>query len=274
MTLKSQPIVLFAGSSTPNWPSTACDTMPPKPSVSEDDDKMLKLLKSDPMKIPSEINKGLVNEGFSAVATMFHAYKAAGVQVWDHTRYEKYKCHGPYLKSWQCCSASWHPSLLGHEIRAAHYSYFWLLIYKEALQAVKKKLTEEKNIKLAIQKLQKHRELKYILPPEVMYKTDFSDNMQCLTTFMPRADPDSDFLQFIIKNGDERPPFKREIIENFMDEGIVKKATKQGYKDFKYMMYGNIESSPLSLTINVAKAGIAFMCSPPGNWVSRSKFFF
>jgi hypothetical protein len=56
--------------------------------------------------------------------------------VWSHSHYEAYKCHGPYVKNWACCSASWHPSLLGHELRAAHYSYFWLLIFKDALNGL------------------------------------------------------------------------------------------------------------------------------------------
>eukprot|EP00596_Hydrurales_sp_CCMP1899_P007177 CAMPEP_0119044184 /NCGR_PEP_ID=MMETSP1177-20130426/29321_1 /TAXON_ID=2985 /ORGANISM="Ochromonas sp, Strain CCMP1899" /LENGTH=376 /DNA_ID=CAMNT_0007013835 /DNA_START=275 /DNA_END=1402 /DNA_ORIENTATION=+ len=268
MAIKSQPIVIFAGSSQPNWPSTACDKMPPnkEPPKSDEDSKMLNFLETSPMKIPIEINKGIGNEGFNAMVPMFQKYKAAGIQMWDHSKYEKYKCFGPYVKTWGVGVASWHPSLLGHEIRAAQYTYFWLLIYKDALKNVKSRLSDEKDLKLAVQKLEKHHEHRYILPPEVMHKSDFSDDMQCLTTFEPRADPGSDLINFIIPNGDDRPAFKREIIENFMDAGIVKKATKQGYLDFKYMLYGNKESSPLSLLVNVAKAGIAFMCSPPGNW--------
>lgn len=269
MAIKSQPIVIFAGSSTPNWPSKDCDNIPPKPPLSEDEKQILKFLETDPVRITSEMNKGIANEHFNAVATMFHTYKAAGIQMWDHTQYQKYKCHGPYLKTWQCCSASWHPSQLGHEIRAAQYSYFWLLIYKDAILNLKKILAEGGTIESHNQKFQKHhnKEHQYILPSEVMYKSDFSDNMQCLTTFDPKADSNSDLTQFVISNGDKRPSFKRNIIENFMDESIVKKAMKQGYKDFKYMLYGNMESSPLSLIVNVVKPGIAFMCAPPGNWV-------
>ena len=39
-----------------------------------------------------------------------------------------------------------------------------------------------------------------------------------------------------------------------------------GYKDFKYMYYGNSESKPLSLKLHIKKIGIVTICQPPGVW--------
>ena len=59
-----------------------------------------------------------------------------GIQLWDHSDYENSKCHGPYIPKWNSGVASWHPSELGQELRAAHYSFYWLSVYKDALQTV------------------------------------------------------------------------------------------------------------------------------------------
>ncbi len=34
---------------------------------------------------------------------------------------------GPYIKSWMKGAASWHPSVIGHRLRAAHHSYASIL---------------------------------------------------------------------------------------------------------------------------------------------------
>lgn len=266
MSIKSQPVVVFTTSDTPNWSEKDCEKMESKPGVSEDEKKLLKLLGTEPHKIPSEMNKGDIGS-WSAVSSMFQAYKMAGIQMWQHTHYSSYKCHGPYVKTWGCCSAGWHPSKLGHELRAAHYSYFWLLIYKEAIVSVQKLLAEGGTLKSVYDKVLKHQkhEHKYI-PPAAMYPSEFSDNMQCHTMFEPRADPDSDLALSVITNGDTRPTFKKIIFEELMQPDIIVNAKLKGYKDFKYTLYGNNESSPLSFFINVAKTGTALMCQPPGIW--------
>lgn len=47
---------------------------------------------------------------------------------------------GPYVKDWFERDGKgilpWHPSRLGHELRAAHYAYFWTLIFKDALDSM------------------------------------------------------------------------------------------------------------------------------------------
>ena len=70
----------------------------------------------------------------------------------------------------------------------------------------------------------------------------------------------------MIPSGDKKPKFENEIFEWLTNKNIIKKAQTNGYKDFKNMLFGNIDSSPLSLKAIVNKNGYAFLCEPPGNW--------
>jgi hypothetical protein len=105
-----------------------------------------------------------------------------------------------------------------------------------------------------------------------IFPSDFSDNMQCLTAFHPIKDPSSDLGKYLINNVVEEKPlftmpfFTKVIFEDLMDKGIVVKAMKRGYQDFKYTYYGNSDSKPLSIKIHVKKEGIVFLCQPPGIW--------
>ena len=84
MSLASRPVVVFTTSSTPNWPENDCqgkDTKE-KPNKSENDEKLLKLLETDASKIPLQ-NKGDEHH-WSALLSMFQAYKMAGIQMWHH----------------------------------------------------------------------------------------------------------------------------------------------------------------------------------------------
>ena len=86
--------------------------------------------------------------------------------------------------------ASWHPSKLGHELRAAHYSFFWLHIYKDALISIEKMLithNEKDNDKeghnslhITLQEVQKRveQEHKYI-PIEPMYNSTYGEYEPC-----------------------------------------------------------------------------------------------
>lgn len=51
-----------------------------------------------------------------------------------------YKCLGPYIPDWGCCSAPWHPSLKGHELRAGHHALLWLFILHDAVSELHHKL--------------------------------------------------------------------------------------------------------------------------------------
>ena len=205
-------------------------------------------------------------------------YIIPGIQLWSHSAYEAYKCQGPYIAGWGCCSASWHPSILGHELRAAHFTFFWLSVYKDALQSILQQLIVAKpedaegTVDALLAKTQKHIDHEHVhtqLTP--IFESDFSDNMQCLTAFHPIKDPSSDLGQYLINNVGEKPLstmpfFSKVIFEDLMDKAIVLKAMSRGYKDFKYTYYGNSDSKPLSIKVHVKKDGIVFLCQPPGIW--------
>ena len=187
-----------------------------------------------------------------------------------------YKCHGPYVAGWGD-SENWHPSILGHELRAAHYSFFWLSIYKDALQSILQRLTAKVGagtVDFLLFKTQRHFDHEHSrTPPNPTYESDFSDNMQCLTAFHPINDPSADLGRYLINNFGEKsivkkPFFSKVIMEDLLDEDIVARAVQRGYKDFKYTYYGNFESKPLSIKIHVQKEGVIFLCQPPSTWGS------
>lgn len=263
LSLPNQPVVVFSDSVTPNWKEEDCKDLNDI-NISDEEKKMLALIDTEPVKIVSELNSNDDSaRPWRAMLEIFKSYKLAGIQMWQHSHYESYKCRGPYSKNWGCCSASWHPSLLGHELRAAHHSFFWLLIFRDAL----KELVDIGDISHKLQSVKKHidSEHKYI-PAAQLNPSDFSDGMQCYTTFEPLNDEGSSLFKLVIPSGDSKEPFKGAIIEDFVDPNIIKKAKEQGYKDFKRIIYGNKDNSPLSLKLKVGKQGTVFLCSPPGNW--------
>jgi len=152
----------------------------------------------------------------------------------------------------------------GHEVRAAHYSFFWLLIYKDALESLSRNQASldslRQHVLKHIDKEQKH------IPLLPIFNNDYPDNLQCYTTFEPRADPDRNLHNLVIHGTDLSNDFKVDVFENFVEPHIIVNARKRGYQDFKVMLYGNSKSNPLSFKIRVVKSGKGFLCTPPGNW--------
>lgn len=107
---------------------------------------------------------------------------------------------------------------------------------------------------------QKHTQMTAYFP------SDYSDNMQCMTTFHPTVDKEADLDRYYVKNNVDKPVFKKIIFEDLMDKSIVTKAIAGGYQDFKYIYYGNKDSMPLSIKIHVKREGVVFLCQPPGFW--------
>jgi len=228
--------------------------------------------KDDYLKIVADINAATIPQEWGPQVPMFHAYQTqVGIQVWNHRHYEAYKCNGPYIPDWGCCSASWHPSIKGHELRAAHHSFFWLTILKVAILEIKEKMAsghslqaQYKTISLHIHKEGNH------MPKEPLNPAPyFSDNMQCLTTFQPRAWDKGDLRKYIVSSGDGKPAWKENIFEELTDPKIISKAKATGYSDFKFMLHGNADNTNLSLKLTFANdqlKGTFMMCEPPGNW--------
>ena len=163
---------------------------------------------------------------------------------------------------------------MGQELRAAHYSFFWLSVYKDALQTVHHHLNTRKEddgisflhtVDIMLTRVRRHIDNgDMYLQRKQFYPSNFTDSMQCLTSFHPISDPGSDLTKHAISNNVDAPVFQRAIIEDLVDPAIIIGAIKNGYKDFKYSYYGNSTCKPLSIKIYVKKEGYAFLCQPLG----------
>lgn len=292
LSLPNQPIVVFAKSVAPNWNEDACKDRKSHPDKVADDEGLYERFFRDPEKIVTIENrndKRHVDE-FPAMKDLFKYYKLAGIQSWVHSHYEVYKCHGPYSVDWGCCSSGWHPSTKGHRVIADHYSFFWLLILRDAiseLQSFKDNMISE-HMKL----VHKHtHELHKFVPTDVLYQSNFTQTLQCYTSFQTIENSHFDLFNLIIPTKStvsttakasasdtswflESPkPFQTGIMEDFINTNIVIKARQQGYKDYKRMLYGNNHSIPLSLRVDIKNEGYVHLCEPPGNWGALPKGF-
>ena len=225
LALPNLPIVVFSDSPTPNWKSPDCKNNA-HPGVSADETKILGLIDTEPWKIVSEMNSNRESAGpWSANVEMFKVYKTAGIQMWKHDHYQSYKCLGPYVKDWGEGAASWHPSLLGHELRAAHYSYFWLLVFRDALN----ELIGITDVAHKLASVKKHIESEHKhIPAKPISSSNFADNLQCFTTFQPLNDEGSSLFKLVIPSGDSKPPFERGVLYD----------KKKDYLDLMSMLQG------------------------------------
>jgi hypothetical protein len=57
----------------------------------------------------------------------------SSLQMFTHDHHAQYKCTGPFVSTWGDGSASWHPSVLGHELRAFDHSFVWLSAWIDAV---------------------------------------------------------------------------------------------------------------------------------------------
>jgi hypothetical protein len=144
-------------------------------------------------------------------------YKTAGIELFQHLHYESYKCLGPYESKWGEHVASWHPSILGHELRASHHVFFWLLILKDAILDINRSMAtaraalsdaksmhmdEETANKFLLEhfyEVSKHIENEHrYIPSSPLYESVISDEMQCYTNFEPRSEAGSDLSSRIV----------------------------------------------------------------------------
>ena len=170
-----------------------------------------------------------------------------------------------------------HPSILGHELRSAHYSYFWLLILKDALDHLLNITDIQQTLIHTEHRIHHEHKHHYI---KAIHNSPYSDNLTCYTTFQPLANTDLSLLKLminttlptlspnevvkeVVKIG-QKSQFKLDIMENFNNKNIIINARKIGYKDYKYMLYGNNISYPLSFHINIVRTGRIQICQPPG----------
>jgi hypothetical protein len=187
---------------------------------------------------------------------------------------------------------NWHPSVKGHAVRAAHYSFVWLHVWRSALKNLERKLhathgsaTHLKNsnsadeIIISMPTLEEvsrvtESELKKLsgkeedLPPP-MYVSDISDGISCFTEYEPRAKR-SWSISSLVVSGLKLPEgwvgWKIDNIDRLVDPNLIVAANAKGYLDQKNMVYGNSESGVLVLKITVKKMGRVFLCESPGVW--------
>ncbi len=163
--------------------------------------------------------------------------------------------------------------MLGHELRAAHHSYFWLLIFRDALNGL---LAHEDDVTAMASTVKKHvtAKLHHIPPAPLVNESTvvFEDNIQCFTTFEPRADPDMfHLLKLVIPSEGKgvvstKPAFQVVVMEDLMPnlKETMIKGRLNGGRDYKYIIYGDANSSPLSLKINPQKLGVGLICQHDG----------
>ena len=61
----------------------------------------------------------------------------------------------------------------------------------------------------------------------------------------------------------EKTQFNFDIFEVFSNKNVIQMSKQIGYKDYKYMLYGNNMSYPISFHINILHTGRVIMCQPP-----------
>ena len=113
-------------------------------------------------------------------------YHAAGIQTFQHTKEADYKCKGPYISTWAKGAASWHPSVIAHRLRASHHSYFWLLIWIDAIKDLQS-MVSHRNLDAIQKDIDHHLEKLYEQPiKDPQHKTPFPDSPQCFSDYEPR----------------------------------------------------------------------------------------
>ena len=134
---------------------------------------------------------------FNYLADYTHLYHGAGLQTFVHQNIEGYRCQGPYIPTWPEGAASWHPSVIGHRFRASQQSYFWLLIWIDAIKDLQSMVSHrqldaiQKDIDLHIDKLHEP-----VNPPK--HHNPFPDEAQCLTDYEPRHVQDSSLKDHVV----------------------------------------------------------------------------
>ena len=123
-------------------------------------------------------------------------YHGAALQTFQHATFTEYACLGPYIKTWMDGAASWHPSVIGHRVRAAHHAYFWLQIYREAVQEI---LWSKRALSALHKDVQHHLDHNYKpMSEKAASVTPFVDNVTCYTDYEPRAVREASLKDMVI----------------------------------------------------------------------------
>lgn len=278
--LPKKPVVVYAESATAHWGEDQCK---PAMEPSKDDKALLQLLHdsdagvimkgADPIEhLVSEANKNEQKRIFGVLGSILSAYGSTPIQSFSHSSHESYACQGPYIKSWMKGAVSWHPSVVGHRMRAAHHAFFWLLNFREALRSLKVLVQEgvphDAIVKDLDAKLD-HWARKHTFPPTPVNKNpaDVPDYAQCYTDMVPRAELDRSISNTVVggkfQAGTlETTSFNKEswgtIVQEMINQrSAIAKGLSNGQQDFKFMLYGDKDSGPISMLLNMDPRGAA-----------------
>jgi hypothetical protein len=278
MTIPTKPVIVFSESSTGHWQQDQCKT---SPHVLTEAEK--KLLKMSPMELVSEGNKDEYHRAWGFVAGISKLYHGAAIQTFQHEKHTDYACLGPYIKNWSEGAASWHPSVIGHRLRASHHAYFWLLIYVDALEEMKKVLAH-RSPEAALKDVRHHADTLYHpMPSTAKHQTPFVDNMTCHTDYQPRSIQSASLKSLVLSGlaseepvqdyASSGPGWHYIIYEDIVDKHLVQRSKLMGYLDYKYLLYSGESSGPLSLKLDIESPGPVFICQTPGIWGALPKGF-
>jgi len=67
----------------------------------------------------SELNQGEFRRVFNrGIVPIVKPYAGMGIQGFSHRSHQPYMCQGPYVRDFGVGAASWHPTVIGHRLRA------------------------------------------------------------------------------------------------------------------------------------------------------------
>eukprot|EP01036_Dinobryon_divergens_P032594 gene32594-42214_t len=238
MTIPTKPIVVFSED------QKQCKSPPHQKSPHEVD-----LLSSTDLKIVSKLNRDEFERAWGFLSGIDRTYHQAGIQTFQHEKHTAYACLGPYIKSWSEGAASWHPSVIGHRLRASHHAYFWLLILRDAHHKTKADITlrtkslmdqfysirpsfsEQPNPASDTSLSAAHSGKRDLPLSEIKpkFNSPFVDGIQCYTDYEPRS------------------------IRNASLSNVLVSVT--GFIDYMHVFYGNKDSGPISVLASLSKPG-------------------
>lgn len=288
MSLKSKPIIIFSHSVTENWDKKDCekDERPPY-TLSDSDRILLQSFQAAPRKVFTQHNKRRYTDG--TYNQINSHYKASGLQVFFHNDYKKaYQCRGPYVHQWGSGNAGWHPSILGHRLRASHHAVVWLSVFKDAVSELVH-LVHDSNGKIA----DVHRNISVTLeefwvvnkssPAKRIHETPIVDNIQCWNNYAPRADPKTSLTEACV-NKDLKKSLKDGVLESddwlmvvadriYYGDGDWLRNQKIGYMDHKEAIIGSAKSGVISFKFHAKQRGRMFVCDVACDWGRIEKKF-
>lgn len=216
------------------------------------------------------------------ISGLMKHYHGAAIQTFSHSSFGDYACQGPYIKTWMEGAASWHPSIVGHRVRAAHHAYVWLSIFRDAIQEI---LWSKRALDAFLKDIRHHIFHNYKpLDPKPHFSTPFIDNTTCYTDYEPRSVRSVSLKKLVlsglapshlgtnltfhkanaIRLGDD-PHYKKDnpsnhgwkfiIYENLVEPHLVENSLKRKYLDFKYLLFADETAGELSLKLMVPREG-------------------